>query len=123
MRRLQRLVDGKDLGEKVNPTPYTLHPTLFTLHPAPYTLHPAPYTLHPTLHILHPTLYTLHPALYTLHLSLHRCRANVAYTGQSRPDRDLGFQVKVIKTHNVVPALLGSGIHISDTREQGHRGS
>ena len=39
-----------------------------------------------------------------------RCRANLANTRQSRPDADLDFQLKVLQTFQVVPALLGSGV-------------
>ena len=38
-----------------------------------------------------------------------RCRTSMAHTRQSRPDSGLGFQVKVLKTFQVVPSSLGSG--------------
>jgi len=42
-------------------------------------------------------------------MALFRCRANMARKRQSRPDFGLGFQVKVLKTFEVVPSSLGSG--------------
>ena len=38
-----------------------------------------------------------------------RCRPNMAHIRQSRPDSGLGFQVKFVKTFQVVPFALGSG--------------
>ena len=43
------------------------------------------------------------------------CRANVAHTRQSGPDSGLSFKVKVLKTFQVVPSSLGSGIVNSAT--------
>ena len=37
-------------------------------------------------------------------------RANLAYIRRSRPDSDLGFQVKVLIAFLVVPSSLGSGL-------------
>jgi len=39
-----------------------------------------------------------------------RCRANMAHIRQPRPDSGLGFQVKVIRTFQIGPSLLGSGL-------------
>ena len=38
-----------------------------------------------------------------------RCRANMAYIRQSRPDSGLGFQVKVVEAFQLVLSSLGSG--------------
>ena len=37
-------------------------------------------------------------------------RANMAHIRQSRPDSGLGFRVKALKTSQVVPFSLGSGL-------------
>ena len=44
-----------------------------------------------------------------------RCPANMVHTRQSRPDLDLGVQVKVLKTLRIVRCWLGSG-----TRQASH---
>ena len=66
-------------GEKMCPTPSTLHPTPCTLHPTPYTQTrwgfgcrgwaPLRESVRSTASqdVLHPTSYTLHSTLYTLH--------------------------------------------------------
>ena len=40
---------------------------------------------------------------------VHRFRASMAHKRQSRPDSGHGFQAKVLKTFEGVPASLGSG--------------
>ena len=39
---------------------------------------------------------------------------DMAHTRLSRPDSGLGFQVKVLKTFQMVPSSLGSGHAVSD---------
>ena len=49
-----------------------------------------------------------------------RCRANLANIRQPRSDYGLGFQVKVLKTFEVVPSSLGSGLatHFNSREEK-----
>ena len=47
-------------------------------------------------------------------ISTHRCQANMAQIRQTRPDSGLGFQVKVLKTFEVVPPSLGSGTQVAE---------
>ena len=50
-----------------------------------------------------------------------RCQANMAHVGQSRPDCDLGFQVKILKIFQVVPSSLRSEDGAAPRRFRGRK--
>ena len=52
-------------------------------------------------------------------VSLYRSRANTAHIRLPRPDSGLGFQVKFLKTFQVVPSSLGSSRHPPDPPHSG----
>ena len=47
-----------------------------------------------------------------------RCRANVAHLRQSRPDYGLGFQVKFLKTFQVVPFSFATPVRRERKRDR-----